>query len=181
MDQFPAGLPPQCRCPWNRGMPSDRLAAAPVDPRQIRPLGGIRFVGCDRDPIYTASMRYIVYGAGAIGGAIGGRLAHAGHDVILIARGAHLDALRTGGLRLVTPDEELHPPVTVVGSPAEAAPRPGDVVILAMKSQGTEVAVCELDAVIGRDVAVFCAQNGVDNERVAARRGADTYAIDRKS
>ena len=39
-------------------------------------------------------MRYIVLGAGAIGGTIGGRLAQAGHDVVLVARGAHLDALR---------------------------------------------------------------------------------------
>jgi 2-dehydropantoate 2-reductase len=122
-------------------------------------------------------VRYIVYGAGAVGGAIGGRLAHAGYEVTLIARGAHLGALLTDGLRLVTPDGEAHPPVTVVGSPAEAAPEGGDVVMLAMKSQGTEAAICELDAVAGRDVAVVCAQNGVHNERIVTRRGMPTYAM----
>lgn len=49
-------------------------------------------------------MRYIIVGAGAVGGAIGGRLAEAGHDVVLVARGAQYEALRTGGLRLTTPD-----------------------------------------------------------------------------
>lgn len=122
-------------------------------------------------------MRYIVYGAGAVGGAIGGRLAQAGHDVTLVARGAHLDVLRTAGLQLRTPDEDLWPTVTVAGSPAEAAPEPGDVVILAMKGQATDAAVVELEAVIGADVAVICAQNGVDNERMAARRGFATYAM----
>jgi 2-dehydropantoate 2-reductase len=122
-------------------------------------------------------VRYIIYGAGAVGGAIGGRLARAGHDVTLIARGAHLEALRTGGLRLVTPDEDLHPVVAVAGSPAEAAPEPGDMVVLAMKAQGTEAALGELEAVAGAQVAVVCAQNGVDNERMAARRGFATYAM----
>ena len=122
-------------------------------------------------------MRYIVYGAGAIGGAIGGRLAEAGRDVVLIARGDHLDALRSDGLSLVTPDRELRPPVTAVGTPAEAAPEAGDVVILAMKSQGTEAAVSELDALAAPEVAVVCAQNGVDNERVALRRGMSTYGM----
>lgn len=122
-------------------------------------------------------MRYLVYGAGAIGGSIGGRLAHAGRDVVLIARGDHLAALRRDGLRLITPDAELHPPAAAAGSPAEAGPRSGDVVILAVKSQATEAAVAALAAVAPPDVAVVCAQNGVDNERVALRRFPRTYGM----
>ena len=49
-------------------------------------------------------MRFIVYGAGAIGGVIGGRLFQAGHGVTLIARGDHLRALQGDGLTLATPD-----------------------------------------------------------------------------
>ena len=49
-------------------------------------------------------MRYIVYGAGAVGGVIGARLFQAGHDVVLIARGPHLDAIRERGLTFETPD-----------------------------------------------------------------------------
>ncbi|SFK40290.1 Ketopantoate reductase PanE/ApbA [Streptosporangium canum] len=58
-------------------------------------------------------MRYIVVGAGAVGGTIGGRLSQGGHDVVLVARGAHYDALSRDGLRLVTPDsaETLDIPV----------------------------------------------------------------------
>jgi len=123
------------------------------------------------------AVRYIIYGPGAIGGSIGGRLAASGQEVVVIARGAHLEALRTRGLALWTPEEELHPPVTAVGTPAEAAPGPGDVVVLAMKSQGTEAAVIELAAVAGPDVAVVCAQNGVENERVTLRRFPRTYAL----
>jgi 2-dehydropantoate 2-reductase len=122
-------------------------------------------------------MRYIIYGAGAIGGVIGGQLAQAGQDVVLIARGAHLAALRAGGLRLVTPGGELQPPVRVVGSPAEVGFEAGDIVLLAVKSQDTEAAVSELDAAATREVSVICAQNGVDNERVVLRRRAATYGM----
>ena len=52
-------------------------------------------------------MRYIIIGAGAVGGAIGGRLFESGHEVVLVARGAHLEALREGGLRLRTPEGSL--------------------------------------------------------------------------
>src|SRR5438094_241105 len=51
-------------------------------------------------------MRYVIYGAGGIGGGIGGRLHQHGHDVTLIARGAHHDAIRDDGLRLADPDGE---------------------------------------------------------------------------
>jgi 2-dehydropantoate 2-reductase len=125
----------------------------------------------------AGEVRYIVYGAGAIGGTIGGRLAAAGHDVVLIARGAHLDVLRADGLTLCTPDEELHPPATAVRTPAEAAPEADDVVLLAMKSQGTAGAVQDLAAVADPDVAVVCAQNGVENERHVLRRFRRTYAM----
>src|SRR3954452_23212479 len=54
-------------------------------------------------------MRFVVYGAGAIGGVVGGRLAQAGHEVVLIARGDHHDAIRDEGLRLVVPYAE--PPI----------------------------------------------------------------------
>ena len=48
-------------------------------------------------------MRFVVYGAGAIGGVVGGRLHTAGHEVVLIARGAQLEAIRERGLRLDDP------------------------------------------------------------------------------
>ncbi|HKA84421.1 MAG TPA: 2-dehydropantoate 2-reductase [Acidimicrobiales bacterium] len=122
-------------------------------------------------------MRFMVYGAGAIGGAIGGRLFEAGHEVTLVARGDHLRALLDDGLTLASPDGSatLHPPA--VGHPAEAGLRDGDVVILAMKSQDTPAAVADLAAHAPPGIRVVCAQNGVENERVALRFFPHVYAV----
>ncbi|WP_238450428.1 ketopantoate reductase family protein [Micromonospora sp. 4G55] len=64
-------------------------------------------------------MRYVIIGAGAVGGTIGVRLGEAGHDVTLVARGAHLDAIRRDGLTLRTPEGTATwrgPPPTLPGS-----------------------------------------------------------------
>jgi 2-dehydropantoate 2-reductase len=123
-------------------------------------------------------MRFVVYGAGAIGGVVGARLAQAGHDVVLIARGAHHDAIRDEGLRLVTPDA---PPVTlsipVVPHPASLDLRDDDVVVLAMKSQHTGDALHALLECAPPTISVVCAQNGVANERAALRLFDDVYGV----
>ncbi len=122
-------------------------------------------------------MRYIVYGAGAIGGGIGGRLFAAGRDVVLIARGAHLKRLRSDGLTLRAPDGDTTLPVPAVGHPSEIAFAHDDVVLLAMKSQDTAAALAALRAAAGNGVPVVCAQNGVDNERMTARLFWRVYAM----
>jgi 2-dehydropantoate 2-reductase len=115
-------------------------------------------------------VKFVVLGAGAIGGVIGGGLHRAGHDVTLIARGASADALRSG-LRLQTPDgdETLRVPVGTVDDV-----RDGDVVIVAVKSQDT---VAALDLLAGRDVTIVCAQNAVANEVEALRRFERVYGV----
>ena len=120
-------------------------------------------------------MSFVVYGAGAIGGAIGGRLFEHGHDVVLIARGAHYEAMRDRGLRLVDPDTEATLRVPVTDRPPEL--RADDVVILAMKSQDTEGALRTLAESAPPEIAVVCAQNGVENERLALRHFAHVYAM----
>jgi 2-dehydropantoate 2-reductase len=122
-------------------------------------------------------MRIVIYGAGAIGGAMGARLLQSGYDVVLIARGAHLDAIRAKGLRFQTPDEDVLLPISAVGHPREIEWRPDDVVILTMKTQDTEPALRELEIPAGTAVPVICAQNGVENERLAARRFQNVYAM----
>jgi 2-dehydropantoate 2-reductase len=122
-------------------------------------------------------VRYIIYGAGAVGGVIGGRLAAVDREVVLVARGSHLEALRSRGLLLRDPDSDTRPPVGVAGSIAEAAPEPGDVVFLTMKTQDTAAAHDELAALAPPGVAVVCAQNGVENERLALRRWPDVHAM----
>jgi 2-dehydropantoate 2-reductase len=122
-------------------------------------------------------MRWIVYGAGAVGGVIGARLFQAGEDVVLIARGAHLDAIRGRGLRFQSPLEEATLAVPVVGHPSEIRFGEDDLVALAVKSQHTCPALGELAAAGGESVPLVCCQNGVANERMAARRFERVYAI----
>jgi 2-dehydropantoate 2-reductase len=122
-------------------------------------------------------MRFMVYGAGAIGGVIGGRLFEAGHDVTLVARGDHLVALQARGLELVSPAGRSTLAVPAVGHPSEAELADGDVVVLAMKSQDTADALAALVAHAPPGINVVCAQNGVENERLALRTFENVYAM----
>jgi 2-dehydropantoate 2-reductase len=124
-------------------------------------------------------MRFVVYGAGGIGGVIGARLHQAGHEVTLITRGAHLRAIIGHGLLLEAPGESVILDIGAVGTPVEVdwsgAETP--VVLLATKSQDTEPALRDLVAVAPPETPVVCAQNGVANERRVARVMANTYAM----
>jgi 2-dehydropantoate 2-reductase len=121
-------------------------------------------------------MRYVIYGAGAIGGVVGALL-YRQHDVVLIARGAHLEALRENGLRLRTPSGESRVWVPVVETPAQAQLENGDVCVLAMKTQDTKPALEELARSASEDIAVVCCQNGVENERLALRHFERVYGV----
>ncbi|WP_406498655.1 ketopantoate reductase family protein [Streptomyces sp. NBC_00846] len=129
-------------------------------------------------------MRYIIIGAGAVGGVLGGRLSEAGHDVVLVARGAQYEALRAGGLRLVTPDGSSTRPIPVIDRPEALELTADDVLVLAVKTQDSTAA---LDAWSVRPVAggstagerlpLICAQNGVESERLALRRFRRVYGM----
>jgi 2-dehydropantoate 2-reductase len=124
-------------------------------------------------------MRYIIYGAGAIGGVIGAKLHQGGHEVALIARGAHLAAIKESGLTLITPAGKAELAIPAYGHPSEIDFRPDDVVLMTMKTQDTAAALDALRAAAGEDIPVVCAQNGLENERLALRRFANVYgAID---
>jgi 2-dehydropantoate 2-reductase len=122
-------------------------------------------------------MRFIVYGAGAIGGVLGGRLHQAGQDVVLIARGEHLRRIRRDGLRIEDPETTATLRIAAVATPAEIDWRDGDVVLLAIKTNGTAAALTELVAAAGPDVPVCCVQNGVANERLALRHFGTVYGV----
>jgi 2-dehydropantoate 2-reductase len=121
-------------------------------------------------------MRFVVFGAGGIGGTIGARLAMSGAEVLLIARGAHHDALRDRGLRFIAPDGTHELRLPVVAGAAEVEWRAGDVVLLAVKSQHTTSAL-EALGTAPPTVPVICAQNGVANERMAARVREHVYGM----
>ena len=122
-------------------------------------------------------MRYIIYGAGGIGGGIGALLQLAGCDVALIARGSHLTAMQESGLLVRRPEGEQRVDVTAVGHPSELEIGDGDVVILTMKGQDTSSALDDLERCAGPEVPIVCGQNGVDNERAAARRFLNVYGM----
>jgi 2-dehydropantoate 2-reductase len=121
-------------------------------------------------------MRFVVVGAGAVGGVVGGRLAQHDHDVVLVARGDHGKAIAADGLLIRSPDDEAQVPVPVVSHPSELALTSDDVVLLAVKGQDTPEALEGL-AAGPADLAIACLQNGVDNERQVLRRTPNTYAV----
>jgi 2-dehydropantoate 2-reductase len=127
--------------------------------------------------VETRFVRYVIYGAGGIGGVIGGRLHQNGHDVVLIARGAHYEAIRDTGLRLQSADEDVTLDVPAVDHPDKVMWTEHDVVLLAMKSQDTAVALDALSVVAPPTLSVASAQNGVANERAAVRFFANVYGI----
>lgn len=104
-------------------------------------------------------MKIAVIGVGAVGGLMAGRLAEAGHDVGLVARGATLEALRSRGLRIVLAGRERH--FGLEATARGGALGPQDAVILATKSQDVAGALPELTPMLGPRTAVVPAQNGI--------------------
>jgi len=117
----------------------------------------------------TAAHRFLIYGSGAVGGVLGAALWSSGHRVTLVARGQHLAALREHGLQLQTPGGTAIHRIPAVERPGDADIDSSTVVILAVKSQDTQDALDTLALAAPPEVAVVCAQNGVENERAALR------------
>jgi 2-dehydropantoate 2-reductase len=125
-------------------------------------------------------MRFTIFGAGAIGGVMGGRLRQAGEDVRLVARGDHAAAIAQRGLTLRSPEGDVVVPIAVTDSNEgldQLDWRPDDVVVLGVKSDATIGVIDELARVAPPSIHVVCAQNGVENERVALRSFAAVQAM----
>ena len=105
-------------------------------------------------------MRIAIYGAGGVGGHYGGVLARAGHDVALIARGAHLDAIRSHGLLVRTPGGEFRASPPATADPAEIGPV--DAVIVAVKSLHLPAVRAGIGPLLGPATLVVPLLNGVD-------------------
>ena len=116
-------------------------------------------------------MRIAVYGTGGVGGYFGGRLAQAGHDVVFVARGAHLEAIQRHGLRV---DSLLG---DFVVAPAQATNDPSaigavDVVILGVKAWQVREAARAIRPLVGPHTCVLPLQNGVEAaDHLAAELG----------
>ena len=112
-------------------------------------------------------MRIAVMGAGSIGGYFGGKLSQGGNEVTLIARGAHLDAIRSRGLKIITDDSEFIVECKATDDPGQVGPV--DLVLLTVKTYHNQEAVPAMLPMIGSNTAVLCLQNGIDSFEAAAR------------
>jgi 2-dehydropantoate 2-reductase len=122
-------------------------------------------------------MEYVVYGAGAVGGVIGGHLHLAGRGVTLVARGEHLAAIRAGGLVLDAGDGRHRIDAPATDTAADVAWTDDTVVLLAVKSHQAAAALADLRAHAPADTAVVCATNGIATELATLRLFARTYAV----
>ncbi len=104
-------------------------------------------------------MKVCIYGAGAIGGHLGANLAATGVDVTRIARGAHLEAMRRNGLRVLSADGDRTVQVRCTDDPAEAGVQ--DFIVITLKTHAVGAIAAGLAPMIGPQTAVVTAMNGV--------------------
>jgi 2-dehydropantoate 2-reductase len=121
-------------------------------------------------------MRIAVFGTGGVGGYFGGRLAQAGEDVVFIARGAHLEALRRQGLQV----ESLQGNFTVSSVQATDDPRqigPVDVVLVAVKAWQVPEAAQAMRPMVGAETSVVPLQNGLEAPAQLAEALGESHII----
>jgi len=122
-------------------------------------------------------MRFVVYGAGAVGGVIAAHLQLAGIATTVVARGEHLARIRDDGLVLDTQDGQAVVGLAAAASAAQVDWTDDTVVLLTVKSHQTQAALDDLAAHAPARTVVVSAQNGVANEPAVLRRFATTYAF----
>jgi 2-dehydropantoate 2-reductase len=121
------------------------------------------------------AIRYVIFGAGAIGISVGGLLNRAGSRVVCVTRPAYQTALERG-VTIRQDGEEISVKLDAVTRASELEPEDADVLVLATKSQATEAAIEELAEIYPSSAPFVCLQNGVRNEEIAARRFTNVYA-----
>ena len=104
-------------------------------------------------------MKICVFGAGAVGAVIAAGLSRAGHDVSAVARGAHLEAIREHGLRVLSGDSESTARIAAESDPARLGPQ--DYVIVAVKGQSLPEVAATIGPLLGAGTSVVTAMNGV--------------------
>ena len=104
-------------------------------------------------------MKVCIYGAGAIGGHIGGHLVRGGADVSLIARGPHLHAIQQNGLHIQTADDEFTVPVRATDNPAELGPQ--DYIFITLKSHQVDGMLETIQPLLGPETVVLPPTTGI--------------------
>lgn len=119
------------------------------------------------------AMKIVVKGSGAMGGYIGGRLAHAGRDVTFIDRGEHLHAFRQNGLHVHSPAGNfVIKPIKATDNPVEIGP--ADLIFFCVKSYDVSSAAELLRPVMGPQTVIIPVQNGIGHvEKIGNTLGAE--------
>ena len=118
-------------------------------------------------------MQFLVYGAGAVGSVVGGLLSLNHHDVCLVGRDAHVDAITSGGLRIKSATAEYHAHPSACSSLPTGTTT--ECVVLGVKSQDIPAAMDMLAPAVTAETPVVCIQNGVNAERAMAERFTHVY------
>jgi len=113
-------------------------------------------------------MRVLVMGTGSVGGYFGSLLQIAGEEVTCVARGAHLEAMRQGGLRIKSARGDLHLEVKATENPSSLGEF--DLILITVKSYDTEEAAHIVAGNVGRSTLILSLQNGVENDDLLANR-----------
>ena len=104
-------------------------------------------------------MKFLIAGAGAIGGYIGAKLSQSGADVTLFARGPHLAAMQANGLRILTSDGDFTAHPRIIGDLTESGP--ADVIFLGVKAHGLTALAPHVAPWISEETTVVSTQNGI--------------------
>src|SRR3954468_5179534 len=129
------------------------MPSSPTRPRRLSSKRQIFMAG------YSIGMKLCVFGAGAVGGHIAAKLAAAGNDISVIARGAHLEAMRSRGLKLLHGEQAILPRVRAAMSARELGPQ--DAVLVTLKANLLAAFAEQCAPLLGRDTVVVFVQNGI--------------------
>lgn len=121
-------------------------------------------------------MRIAVFGSGAVGGYFGGRLVQAGEEVVFIARGAHLRALQSSGLRIESINGDLYLP-TVQATDDTGQVGAVDMVLLAVKAWQVPAAIQAMPPLIGEHTGVIPLGNGVEAPYQLLEAFGETHSL----
>jgi 2-dehydropantoate 2-reductase len=122
-------------------------------------------------------MRYIVYGAGAVGSAVGGLLSYAGKSVNFIGRKPHIDAINKNGLQLNSYEETMIAKPSGVYSIKHIVPQKDDVIFLCVRTNDTKNAVNDIIEFYPKDTPIFAFQNSVVNEKILSKYFSNVYGV----
>lgn len=121
-------------------------------------------------------MRFVVYGAGAVGGVLGGHLARDKHEVLLVCRGDHAAAItEQNGLRMKSATGDYFAHLTATPTIATEHFKNDTCIFFVPKSNDTRSCLDTLAGCTPADTPLFCFQNGVANEAVIAEKFTDVY------